>query len=78
MQQTKNRQVIEILLNHFFAIFKVSRPVASETRHETLDTETGKCGSRDSITASLDAESFRLRSQASKIDQANSFSKGKN
>jgi len=41
LQQTKNRWFIEILISHFFGIFKVSRP-------ETLDTETRGNGSRDS------------------------------
>jgi len=41
----KNRWILEILLNYFFATFKVSRPVAFET-------ETRKYGSRDSITGS--------------------------
>jgi len=36
----KNRWIIEILINHFFAIFKVSRP-------ENFDTATRKNGSRD-------------------------------
>ena len=40
IQQTKNCWIIEILINHFFAIFKVSRP-------ETFQTETRKNGSRD-------------------------------
>jgi len=40
IQQTKNRWIIAILLNHFYAIFKVSRPVAFET-------ETRKHGSQD-------------------------------
>jgi len=39
---TKNRWIIEILINHSFAIFKVSRPETSETetRPETFETET--------------------------------------
>ena len=40
IQQTKNRWITEILINHFFAIFKVSRS-------ETFETETRKNGSRD-------------------------------
>ena len=49
-QQTKNLWIIEILINHIFAIFKVSRPEAFETkmRPETFETETRKNGSRDS------------------------------
>jgi len=41
--------IIEILLYHFFAIFKVSRPAAFETktRPETFETENRKSGSRD-------------------------------
>jgi len=45
IRQTKNRWIMEILINHFFAIFKVSRPETFET-----ETETRKNGSRDSIT----------------------------
>jgi len=45
----KNRRIIQILLNHFCAIFKVSRPVAYKT-------ETRKNGSRDSITDKLGYE----------------------
>jgi len=41
----KNRWILEILLNYFFATFKVVRPVAFET-------QTRKYGSRDSITGS--------------------------
>jgi len=40
IQKTKNRWITQILINHFFAIFKVSRP-------ETFETETCKNGSRD-------------------------------
>jgi len=51
IQPTINLWIIEILINHFFAIFKVSRP-------ETFETETHKHGSRDesrdSITVYLD------------------------
>jgi len=51
IQQTKNRWIIKILLNHFFPIFKVSTPEAfdtrTETRSETFETETQKNGSRD-------------------------------
>jgi len=49
IQQTKNRLITEILINHFFAIFKISRPETfeSETRPETIETETRKNGSRD-------------------------------
>jgi len=49
IQQTKNRWIVEILLNNFFAIFKVSRLVAFETesRPENFETETRKNGSRD-------------------------------
>ena len=49
-QQTKNRWITEILLNHFFAIFKVPRPIAfeTETRPETFYTETRKNRTRDS------------------------------
>jgi len=47
IQETKNSWIIEILLYHFFAISKVSRPVAFETRPDTFETETGKNGSRD-------------------------------
>ena len=49
IQQTKNRWIIEILINHFFAIFKVSRPETfeTETRPETFETETRKNESRD-------------------------------
>ena len=55
---TKNRWIIKILINHFFSIFKVSRPETfetetrpetfeTETRPETFETETRKNGSRD-------------------------------
>ena len=55
----KNRWTIEILINDFFAIFRVSRPATFETgtRPKTFETETRKNGSRveiksrDSITA---------------------------
>ena len=51
IQQTKNLWIIEILINHFFAIIKVSRPETFETktRRETFETETEtrKNGSRD-------------------------------
>jgi len=51
IKQTKNLWIIEILINHFFAIFKVSRPetfkTETETRPETFETETHKNGSRD-------------------------------
>jgi len=40
IQQTKNIWITKILINYFFAIFKVSRP-------ETFETETRKNGSRD-------------------------------
>ena len=52
IQQTKNRWIIEISINHFFAIFKVSRPETfeSETRPDTFETETRENGSRDSTT----------------------------
>jgi len=40
VQQTKNRWIIKILINHFFAIFKISRS-------ETFEAETRKNGSRD-------------------------------
>jgi len=47
----KNRWILEILVNHFFAIFKVSRPgtfeTKTESRPETFETETRKNGSRD-------------------------------
>ena len=50
-QQTKNRWNIEILLNHFFAIFKLARPAAfetqTETRPKTFETKTRKNGTRD-------------------------------
>ena len=40
----KNRWIIEILLNHFFAIFKVSRPVGieTETRPKTRPAQLRK------------------------------------
>ena len=46
----KNIWIIEILINPFFAIFKISRPeiFETETRPETFGTETRKNGSRDS------------------------------
>jgi len=51
-------RIIAILINHFFVIFKVSRPETfetetipetfeTETRPETFETETRKNGSRD-------------------------------
>jgi len=40
IQQTKNPCIREILINHFFAILKVSRP-------ETFETESRKNASRD-------------------------------
>ena len=42
----KNHWIIEILLNHFFAILKVSKPVAfkTKTRPETFKIETRKMG----------------------------------
>jgi len=40
IKQTKSRWIVEILINYFFAIFKVSRP-------ETFETETCKNESRD-------------------------------
>jgi len=45
--------MIEILQNHFFAIFKVSRPAAFQTemRPKTFETETRKNGSRDESRA---------------------------
>jgi len=48
IQQIKNREIVEILLNHFFVKFKVSRSVAleTETRPETK-TKTRKNGFRD-------------------------------
>ena len=54
IQQTKKRWILEISLNYFFAIFKVSRPVTfeTETRPETFQTEPRKNGSRHSITGS--------------------------
>jgi len=42
IQQRKNIWIIEILINHFFAIFKVSRPETFET-----EAENRKNGSRD-------------------------------
>jgi len=68
----KNRSIIEILLYHFFAIFKVSRPVAveTETRPETFETETRKNWSRyssrdgdqsrDSITVMVVSSFFQV------------------
>jgi len=55
IEQTKKRWITEILINHFFAIFKVSRPETfeTETRPETFETRLAKMGlnsSRDSIT----------------------------
>ena len=53
IQQTKNRWIIEILINHFFAMVKASRPKTFETETETrpeifeTETETRKDGSRD-------------------------------
>jgi len=52
----KNLWIIQIFINHFFTVFKVSRPETfeTETRPETFETktetETGKNGSRDLIT----------------------------
>ena len=43
----KNRWIIQILINHFFAIFKVSR---SETFETETETETRKNGSRDEFS----------------------------
>jgi len=35
IQQTQNHWTIQILINHFFAIFQVSRPETFETKTET-------------------------------------------
>jgi len=69
----KSCWVIEILLWHFFEIFKVSRPAAFEieTRLETFETEIRKMGletetkSRDSITDDLIIHTCILVSQQS-------------
>ena len=55
IQQTKNHWSMKILINHFFAIFKVSRPETfeAETRPETFETETRKNGSRDESRDSI-------------------------
>ena len=55
IQRTKNRCSIEILPYHFFAIFKVSRPVdfEVETRPETFESETRKNESRDESRDSI-------------------------
>jgi len=51
IKQTKKRWVIEILITHFFAVFKASRPETfeTETTPEAFEseTETRKNGSRD-------------------------------
>jgi len=49
IQQTKNIRIIEISINQFFAIFKVSRSETfeTETTPETFETETRKNVSRD-------------------------------
>jgi len=41
LQQTKNRWVIEILINHFFAIFIVSRPEIFKSETKSRDSITG-------------------------------------
>ena len=48
----ENIWIIEILINHFFAIFKVSRP-------ETFETETRKNGSRDVSRDRLETPSLQ-------------------
>jgi len=60
MQQTKNLSIIEILISHIFAIFKVSRPEAFEieTRPETFETETRKNGSRDCLETETKSRDF--------------------
>jgi len=62
IQQTKICRIIEILLYHFLATFKVSRPVVFETemRPETFETETCKNGSRDASQDSITTKCIKM------------------